>query len=195
MQKQKKAWRCLREEKNKQTWSARSKCDDSWVFPEELGNGIWWIGMLELESLSRQGWGRGGLKKRTVFTGGSGCHYRSPGSHYSRSSQSLAGSLPRGHACPAAASPVSFQTDRFALGRCFLQCTTPPPGAWQSKESRAKLWLPSLNMHSFRWPAGGNYSDFVRRKNAPQSLYFVTSNNFPMLWSQLLVSSHTWIKW
>lgn len=83
---------------------------------------IWWLGMLELESLSRQRWGRGGLRKRTVFTGGSGCHYRSPGSRYSRSSPSLVGSLPGGHACPAAASPATFQTDHFAQGRCFLQC-------------------------------------------------------------------------
>lgn len=44
--------------------------------------------------------------------------------------------------------------------------------------SRSEKWS-ALYMHSFRWPAGGNYSDSVRRKNAPQPLYFVTSKQFP----------------
>lgn len=63
-----------------------------------------------------------------MFTGDSGCHYRSPGSRYSRSSRSPAGSLPRGRAGPGAASPGSLRTDCFALGRCFLQGTMPPAG-------------------------------------------------------------------
>lgn len=144
--------------KKTKTWSARSKCDDSRVFPEEHGNGVWWIGMLELESLDRdeaeEGW-------RSV--------------QCSQAGQVVITVLQVLVTLVAArvswgvsqeATPVQQQLLLWAFrltASLWVAASCNAQRRHQGHDSQ-KLWLPG---YSFRWPVGGNYSDLVRRKNTP----------------------------